>query len=239
MITQLGNAVGQTSYLGVTSDTLLSWLTTFLAAASALIGACLIAYARAKGKHLATRADFDELLRQAHRTTEVTEQIKSEISRGFLFTQSEFEHRKQQLQEFYGPIYAYLKLHEEFYELWRGGAFSEINEQIVRRFQKDNERMVRILATKAHLIDGPAVPDVFTRFTSNAILWNLYTSLPDGRYPEHIKKLPIACFPEDFRTYIYGKTEELKRLIDELHRKHSEIELSEDSTRPSDNAIVS
>jgi hypothetical protein len=232
MIAQVDSLVRVTSTHGLTQGTVLSWIALAVSALVGLAGGYLMAYGKKRGENLATKHDFDELLRQVQRTTETAESIKTGLSRGLWLSQSEFEYRKQQLAEFYGPIYASLKLHEEFYDLWLDGRFQEINAAIVKRFQTNNEEMVKILATKAHLIDGPVMPEVFTRFTSNTILWNLYTSRPNAPYyPEHIKKLPIADFPDDFRTYIYGKTEEIKRIIDTLHHRHS-TEAADGMTAP-------
>lgn len=60
------------------------------------------------------------------------------------------EFRKMQLAEFYGPIYAYSKLNTEGYNIWRSAKLQDINKEIIARFRKNNEEVIRILATKLH-----------------------------------------------------------------------------------------
>jgi hypothetical protein len=55
-------------------------LPALVAAVGAAIGAYLAAYAKKKGEALATKEDFQELIRQIQRTTEATEQVKAAIA---------------------------------------------------------------------------------------------------------------------------------------------------------------
>jgi hypothetical protein len=86
----------------------------FAVVACALLG-WLAAYTKRKGEQYATKEDFHELLRQTAETTSVTEQIRSQIEQGGLIGRSELEYRKAQLAEFYGPIYAHLRISTELY----------------------------------------------------------------------------------------------------------------------------
>lgn len=61
----------------------LQWATVVLLMLAVLlnvIAASLASYAKRKGENLATKEDFDELLRQVKLTTETTEQIKAQSS---------------------------------------------------------------------------------------------------------------------------------------------------------------
>jgi hypothetical protein len=51
-----------------------------IAAVGAALGGYALAYAKKKGAGLATKEDFNELIRQVQRTTEATEQVKAAIS---------------------------------------------------------------------------------------------------------------------------------------------------------------
>jgi len=52
-----------------------------ISALGGLVGSFLTAYAKKRGENLATKADFDELLRQLRLQTAETEKIKSEIAK--------------------------------------------------------------------------------------------------------------------------------------------------------------
>ncbi len=58
-----------------------SWIVTLVGLSAAAAGAFLGSYFKRKGEHLATREDFDELLRQIKAQTKATEEIKGEIQR--------------------------------------------------------------------------------------------------------------------------------------------------------------
>jgi hypothetical protein len=111
----------------------LQWFTMVLLVAAVLvsvIAASLVSYAKQKGENLATKEDFDELLRQVKLTTEATEQIKAQLSLRVQVGESELEYRKAQLSQFYGPIYANLKTSKELYDIWMSGALREINKEM-------------------------------------------------------------------------------------------------------------
>lgn len=89
---------------------------------------------------------------------------------------SALEFRKLQLSEFYGPIYAYAKLNEQLYDIWMDGKLQDINQGIIDQFRRQNDRVVEILATKLHLVEGDKPPPAFTDFMTSVTLWNLYTA---------------------------------------------------------------
>lgn len=184
-----------------------------------LLGSFLGAYLTIKGQHFATKEDFGQLLKQQEQTTRATEGVKAEISKTVTVGQSELEFRKQQLADFYGPIYSYLKLNEHVSELWQARKLDEINEEVKALFREQNRKIYEIVTLNAHLVDGDQLPPIFTRYMTAATLWNLYTEKL-GQYPEHVEKLETSQFPPEFQVYIYQKTEELKRIVYELHNKY-------------------
>jgi|ERR1035441_8075102 hypothetical protein len=193
---------------------------TLLSVVLAALLAFLIAYLKRKGEQYATREDFNQLLRQTEQTTRLTEAIKSQISAGALVGQSELEFRKAQLADFYGPIYSRLKLSRELYNLWMGQKLTEINLSIIDLFHRQNDAIIDVITTRAHLIDDAEIPEVFTRFMTSVTIWNFYTGRPGQPWiEEHVTALPQARWPEDFEKYIVTKTQELKRRLDDLHRK--------------------
>jgi hypothetical protein len=134
---------------------------------------------------------------------------------------SALEFRKLQLSEFYGPIYAYAKLNEQLYDIWMAGKLQDINLEIIAQFRRQNERIVEILATKLHLVEGDQLPPSFTHFTTSVTLWNLYTARRDQPWlPEQVAALPQAKFPKEFQEYIYATTEKLKKTLNDLHKKY-------------------
>jgi len=133
---------------------------------------------------------------------------------------TQIEHRRTQLAEFYGPLYAYLKSSETIFNFWIHGKLSGINENIKARFREANEEMVHLIRTKIHLIDEPEFPPEMMNFVSSIAIWNMYTSKQDG-LPEEIAHLPGVEFPKEFRDYIFNNTERLKRTLDQLYEKYA------------------
>lgn len=215
---QIQEAVKQ----GITSTAWwLSFIVMAVTIAVSCISAYLIAYGKRKGENFATKEDFNDLLDQVRRTTEATKQIEAKISQGTWVGQSELEYRKQQLEEFYGPIYARLKLSGELYRLWMDHKLQGVNKGIIDTFRRQNEEIKNIIATKAHLIDGDQIPEVFTRFMTSTTLWNWYTARPDQPWVDpDVASLKESQWPKDFESYIFSQTEQLKRKLDELHRKY-------------------
>jgi hypothetical protein len=179
------------------------------------------AYAKRKGENLATKEDLAHVLEQTRATTRISEAIRSEVSRSHTVSTADLEYRKQQLAEFYGPIYAYLKLSAELYRLWIDGKLQEINDDILRLFREQNDKIEAIITTKAHLIEGGEIAVVFTRFMTSASIFNFYTARPGQNFvPEHVAKLPESKWPQEFQRYIYDTTEQLKHELDRLYRSH-------------------
>lgn len=134
---------------------------------------------------------------------------------------SALEYRKLQLAEFYGPIYSYLKLNTQLYDIWMSGKLQDINLEIIALFRRQNEEIMNILATKLHLVEGGKPPPAFTHFMTCVTLWNIYTARRDQPWvPESVAALPQSKFPEEFQEYIYTTTEMLKEKLDDLHKKY-------------------
>jgi len=87
-----------------------------------------------------------------------------------LLTETDLEFRKRQIEEFYGPIYASLKLTSELYPLWIEGKFQEVNQEIIDLFKSHNDEIISILKSKAHLIDGAELPPEFVKFMTSATI---------------------------------------------------------------------
>jgi hypothetical protein len=185
-------------------------------------GAYLGSYLKRKGENLATKEDFDELLRQLKLTTEATEQIKAQWSAQKHVGESELDYRKAQLSQFYGPIYANLKTSKELYDVWVGGTLRQINKEMIDFFRKQNEEIIRIITTQAHLIDDDNIPELFTHFMTAATIWDFFTARSDKPWVDpDVAALPQAKWPSEFPEYIFSKTQELKKRLDELHKRYS------------------
>jgi hypothetical protein len=215
---QIRQAVSQ----GITTS---AWWVSFIIMAVTIAISCicayLIAYVKKKGEYVATKQAFEDLLAQVRETTEATKQIEAKISRATWVGQSELEYRKEQLEEFYGPIYARLKLSGELYRLWMDHKLQGVNEGIIDTFHRQNEEIKNIIFTKAHLIDGAQIPEVFTRFMTSTTIWNWYTARPDQPWlDQDVASLQESKWPKDFETYIFSATEELKTKLNKLYQKH-------------------
>lgn len=133
--------------------------------------------------------------------------------------EAEIQYRQQQLSEFYGPLYAYMQGSQPIYDLWMAGKLHHVNDPVKARFREQNECVLSIIRTKAHLIDEGVFPNELARFMTSVTIWNLYTSLQGG-LPKEVAELPEASFPREFQEYIYAKTEELKAELERLYKKY-------------------
>jgi hypothetical protein len=138
-----------------------------------------------------------------------------------LLTAADLEYRKRQIEEFYGPIYASLKLNSEIYTLWLDGHLKDVNQDVITTFKQNNDEITTILKTKAHLIDGANYPPEFTKFLTSTTIWGLYCTRPEQPYiPQDVADLPAVKWPEEFQSHIFTKTEELKKNLDGLLIKY-------------------
>ncbi len=197
-------------------------LLLILAAAGSAISAFFASYAKQKGEQLATKHDFDDLLRQVKRTTELTEQIKAQTSSQMRVGESELEYRKAQLAEFYGPIYAHLKVSQELYGIWMDHKLHSVNKEIISLFREQNDAIIQIITTRAHLVDGDTIPDVFTRFMTSVTIWNFFTARADKPWvDDEVAALPQAKWSHEFVQYIFTNTQQLKKRLNDLYQKYS------------------
>src|SRR5712692_192027 len=110
---QIEQAVRAALASGVTVDWRVYLFVAVIAFASSFLGA----YMKRKGENLETKEDLAVLLEQTKQTARATEEIRGKVSQGvWLLEQAEFEYRKQQLAEFHGPIYAYVRTDGELYK---------------------------------------------------------------------------------------------------------------------------
>lgn len=138
-----------------------------------------------------------------------------------LLTEADLEFRKRQIEEFYGPIYASLKLSSEIYPLWNQQLLKEVNHDVIDLFKRQNDEITTILRTKAHLMDGAEFPPEFIKFMTSATIWGMYCTRPDYPYlPEHVAHLEQVKWPQEFENHIFEKTEELKKTLDVLLVKY-------------------
>jgi hypothetical protein len=138
-----------------------------------------------------------------------------------LLTEADLEFRKRQIEEFYGPIYASLKLSSEIYPLWMQGSLKEVNPDIIALFKRQNDEITTILKTKAHLMDGGEFPPEFIQFMTSATIWGMYCTRPDQPYvPENVASMEQVKWPQEFENHIFSKTEELKETFDMLLVKY-------------------
>jgi len=147
--------------------------------------------------------------------------LQKVLYRENLLTEAELQFRQRQLEEFYGPIYASLKLVARIYPLWLEGRLKEVNADIIALFKRHNDEIITILKTKAHLIDGAEYPPAFTRYMTSVSIWGMYCTRPaEPWFPPHVAAMEEIKWPNEFQDYIFSKTEELKRRLDVLLQKY-------------------
>lgn len=133
--------------------------------------------------------------------------------------QAEIQYRQQQLSEFYGPLYAYLKGSDTLYHLWMEGKLHHINDAVKANLREQNHAMLNLIRTKSHLIDEGTFPPEMARFMTSVTIWTLYTS-QQAEVPKEVAALPETAFPQEFPDYVYKKTEELKNELESLYKKY-------------------
>jgi hypothetical protein len=147
--------------------------------------------------------------------------LQKALQKEMLLTTADLEFRKRQVEEFYGPIYASLKLSSEIYPLWLNQSFKEVNHDVIALFKQQNDEIITILKTKAHLMDGAEFPPEFIKFMTSATIWGMYCKRVDQPYlPEHVANIEEVKWPVEFENHIFRKTEELKRTLDALLIKY-------------------
>ena len=187
----------------------------------AIIAVFSIAYFKQRGTNLATKKDLDQILEQTRDTTEIIEYVRMQVARAKTVGTADLEYRKQQLAEFYGPIYARLKVSAMLYDLWMEGKLHGINDEILQLFYSQNNAIREIITTKTHLVEGNKIPPVFAQYMTSTLIFNFYTPKTEGNMvPDEVKELPESMWPKEFVTYIFKTTEQLKEKLDRLYRQH-------------------
>jgi len=144
--------------------------------------------------------------------------VERDRKRRELTLKSQIEFEERQLSEFYGPIWAILKRGERIVEVWKEGRLGEIDEPIRDLLQEGNDQMVRIILTKAHLIDGDVIPTSFTDFLIHAAIWHAYRKTTQKGIPRSSLEFPQAYFPPQFNRDIDGAMVRLKRMQAKRHQ---------------------
>jgi hypothetical protein len=147
--------------------------------------------------------------------------IEKALHKEKLLTETELQYRKRQLEEFYGPIYAALKLSARIHPLWLAHHFQDVNKDVIALFKKQNDEITTILKTKAHLIDEGGWPPQFTRFMTSTAIWGVYcTREHEPWIPDRLRELKELQWPNEFQEHIFAKTEQLKSRLDALMAKY-------------------
>jgi hypothetical protein len=197
-----------------------SWTQTVVSfiggALGATIGSYYTSYFSERAKNFATKADLGELQKQLRENTEITQSIASAYSKKQVLWQSELEYREHQLSELYGPAYAYVKSQKELYDLWMARKMDEKNSDIKTLFSQQNQILRDLIISKAHLIEGPTMPDSFVRLFTSTLIFVFYAAPNnDGSVPDKLKG--AAEYPTEFDKHVIKTTELLKKRIDALH----------------------
>jgi hypothetical protein len=189
-----------------------------------LIGAViafLAGYWRRRGEDLAAHAHFATMLQEQTALRKAIQDVESRFTQSKFIGENELTFRQKQLAELYGPIYGTIKTTGRLWKLWMEGKLSEISPQIKELFWRQNDYIVELLRTKAHLIEGDSVPTCFAKYTTSVTIFNIGTRVgKDGYSPWPISELPEAANPEEFFRHIDETTKLLKRNLDRLYREH-------------------
>jgi hypothetical protein len=176
-----------------------------------------------KSRELAAiRGGLDTIKLQVTATAEATKAVEQRFSRADLVGSAEFEFRRQQLTELYGPLYATLKTTKELYDLWMAHKIPEVNGPFKLLLAAKNKMSRDLITQKSYLIEGGRMPESFNRFVTSTTIWDLYAApTPDGVVPEKLAEDKHSKFPEDFVDHVYEVTEKLKARLAALYSAYA------------------
>jgi len=142
-----------------------------------------------------------------------------EATRRELALQSQIQFKERQLSEFYGPIYALLKRIRPIDDLWNKGKLETIDEAAKKVMRDSNDRIVEIILTKSHLIQGDQIPKSYTQFLTHVPVWHAFLDHPSKNWSAY-QKLPEAFYDTAFEQEVYATTEQLKRDLYQLYQEY-------------------
>jgi hypothetical protein len=205
----------------------LGWtaLTTFITSLVGALAGALVGYYRTKAEREATHRDFERVLEETRVSTDTVKRIEQQFAQGNIVFTAEIAYRQRQLAEFYGPIYASLKLTGRLWRLLSDGKIGSIRDPVMDLFREQNQMILKLLQTKFDLVEGATIPPSFAKYATSVTLFNLgTTSGPNNNNPPDVASLEEAAWPHEFFDDILATTEKLKRCLDELYaeaRLHS------------------
>jgi hypothetical protein len=175
------------------------------------------AFVAVKARNFATRQDVEFLRKDLRTNAEIMKAVDQSYTRSDILWRSELDFRQRQLADLYGPIYGYVKSQGDLYKMWMSGAMAEKNLEIKKLFSLQNATIRELIITKAHLIDGGAMPDSFVRFFTSTLIFDLYAaSTNEGKVPQNLREDRRSAYPLDFNDHIILVTEALKARIQSL-----------------------
>jgi hypothetical protein len=194
-------------------------LTTLVTSSIGAVLGSLAGYYRTKAERAAAHRDYERVLDEARTTTDAVKRIEQRFAQGNIVFAAEIAHRQRQLAEFYGPIYASLKLTGRLWRLLSDCKIGSIRGPVMELFREQNQMILRLLQTKFDLVEGDTIPASFARYATAVTLFNFGTRVGQDNNPPDVASLEEARWPQEFLEYIVTTTEELKRTLAQLYRE--------------------
>jgi hypothetical protein len=195
-------------------------LTTLVTSSIGAVLGSLAGYYRTKAEREAAHRDYERVLAETRTTTDAVKRIEQQFAQGNIVFAAEIAYRQRQLAEFYGPIYASLKLTGRLWRLLSDGKIGSVRGPVMDLFRAQNEMVLKLLQTKFDLVEGDSIPACFARYATAVTLFNFGTrSGPDNNNPPDVAALEEARWPQEFFDYVVQTTEELKRKLAQLYRE--------------------
>ncbi len=184
----------------------------------ALVGS-LAGYFRTRAEKELAHHDFERVLVETQATSESVNRIQQQFDQGNIVFAVEIAYRERQLAEFYGPIYASLKMTGRLWKLLSNGKIGSIRGPVMDLFRDQNEMILKHLQTKFDLVEGDSIPQSFAKYATSVTLFNLGTRIgPDNNNPPDVAALEEAQWPKEFFEYIVSTTEKLKSRLGQLYK---------------------
>ena len=147
------------------------------------------------------------------------QELGIEATRRQLTLQSQIEFKERQLSEFYGPVYSLLKRIRPIDDLRNDRRLEDIETVALQIIRESNDKIVEIILTKGHLIQGERIPESYTGFLSHVPVWHAFLDLPSDKW-EVFHNIEEAQYQPQFEEEVFLTTETLKRELYSLYEQY-------------------
>lgn len=133
---------------------------------------------------------------------------------------SSIDFKEKQIAEFYAPLYALLKQIRPLDDLWNQRKLGRADRAVVAAIRKANDRIVEIILSKSHLMEGEAIAEYIPRFLTHVAIWHAYLDDPAADWSSY-ERLPEAHYDAAFEDEVFSTTATLRKQLVDLHARYT------------------